>query len=145
MQLVHDNVVQIVLPKLPRPRVPRFCHYSLPARHPGLNRMYYHIRRTYFWPYLVADVAATVRNCAPCARKSVKLRKHTNYLKLFPPEERLQAISMDILGPLPKMERNKRFLLVITDRFSKLTELVPLHMTKAYSVASALCEAWILK
>ena len=57
----------------------------------------------------------------------------------------LQAISMDILGPLPRTERGKRFLLVITDRFSNLTAVVPLRTTNAYSVAIAICEAWIFK
>ena len=138
-------MVQIVLPKVLRPRELRLCHYSLLAGHPGLNRMYYHIRPIYYWPHLAADVTATVRNCVPCARSRVKLRKHTNHLKLFPAEEPLQAISMDILGPLPRTERGKSFLLVITDRFSKLTALVPLRTTNAYSVAIAFCEALIFK
>ena len=90
-------------------------------------------------------MAATVRSCAPCARNRVKLRKHKNHLKLFPAEEPLQAISMDILGPLPRMERGKRFLLVIADRSSKLTAVVPLRTTNAFSVAIAFCEAWIFK
>ena len=94
---------------------------------------------------MAADTAATVRNCAPCARNRVKLRKHTNHLKLFPAEEPLQAISMDIIGPLPRTERGKRFLLVITDRFSKLTAVVPLRTTNAYSVAIVFFEAWIFQ
>ena len=94
---------------------------------------------------MAADVAATVRNCAPCARNRVKLRKHTNHLKLFPAEKPLQAVSMDMLGPLPRTERGKRFLLVITDRLSKLTAVGPFRTTNAYSVAIAFCEAWIFK
>ena len=142
---VLPDLVQIMLPKVLRPTVLRLCHYSLLAGHPGLNRMYYHIRRIYYWPHMAAEVAATVRYCAPCARNRVKLRKHKNHLKLFPTEELLQAISMDILGPLPRTGRGKRFLLFITDRFSKLTAVVPLRTTNAYSVAIAFCEAWILK
>ena len=96
---VQPDLVQIVLPKVLRPRVLRLCHYSLLAGDPGLNRMYYHIGWIYYWPHMAADVATTVRNCASCVRNRVKLRKHTNHLKLFPAEERLQAISMDVLGP----------------------------------------------
>ena len=142
---VQPDLAQIVLPRVLRPRVLRLCHYSLLAVHPRLNRMYYHIRRIYYWPHMAADVAATIRNCAHCARNRVNLRKHTNDLKLFPAEGPLQAISMDILGPLPRTERGKRFLLVINDRFSKLTAVVPLRTTNAYSVAIAFCEAWIFK
>ena len=52
---------------------------------------------------------------------------------------------MDILGPLPRTERGKGFLLVITDRFSKLTAVVLLRTKNAYSMAIAFCEAWIFK
>ena len=41
------DLVQILLPKFLQPRVLRLCHYSLLAGQPGLNRMYYHIRRIY--------------------------------------------------------------------------------------------------
>ena len=54
-------------------------------------------------------------------------------------------MSIDILGPLPKSKRGKRFLLVITDRFTKLTTVVALRNINAYSVAFAFCEAWIFK
>ena len=50
---------------------------------------------------------------------------------------------MDILGPLPKTDHGNRFLLVITDRFSKLTRTVPLRTITAMVVAKAFCESWV--
>jgi hypothetical protein len=50
---------------------------------------------------------------------------------------------MDILGHLPKTELGNMFLLVITDRFSKLTRTVPLRTITALSVSKAFCEAWV--
>ena len=139
---IHDELVQIVLPETFRPRVLQLCHYTIVAGLPGLNRLYYHIRKVYYWPHLPADVAATVRNCPSCARNRVKLRRHTNYLKLFTATKPFDSIGIGILGPLP---RSKRFLLVITDRFSKLTAVVPLRNVNAYSTAVAFCEAWVFK
>ena len=115
------------------------------AGHPGLNRMYYHIRKVYYWPHLAADVAATVRNCHSCARNRVKRRRHTNYLKPFNVTKRFEYVSIDILGPMPKSRRCKRFLLVITDRLSKVTAVVPLRNVNAYSTAVAFWEAGIFK
>ena len=70
------DLVQIVLPTVLRPRVLRLCHYSLLSGHPGLNRMYYHIRRIYYWPHLAADVAATVRNSVEIAFCEVCIFKY---------------------------------------------------------------------
>jgi hypothetical protein len=50
---------------------------------------------------------------------------------------------MDILGPLPKTEHGNRFLLVISDRFSKLTRTVPLRTITALVVAKAFYDAWV--
>ena len=83
--------------------------------------MYYALRREYYWPHLAADVAATVRGCRTCAMNRVKLRKHLNRLKLSPATRPLENLAIDILGPLPKTKVEKPFLLVITDRFTKLT------------------------
>ena len=121
---VRGGLIQVVLPESLRPRLLQLAHYAIVADHPGLNRMYYHIRRHYYWPHLTAEIAATVRNCASCA---IKLRRRTNLLKLFPATRPLESVSIDILGSLPKSERGKRFLLVITDRFTKLTTVVPLR------------------
>jgi hypothetical protein len=50
---------------------------------------------------------------------------------------------MDILGQLSKMEHGNRFLLVIPDRYSKVTRTVPLRTITALGVAKAFGDAWV--
>ena len=50
---------------------------------------------------------------------------------------------MDIHGPLTKSKKGNVFLLVITDRFKKLTRVEPLRKITAYNVAVAFVENWI--
>jgi transposase InsO family protein len=92
---------------------------------------------------MAADVANTVRNCHACARNRIKERNKTSYLKLFPASSPLEYVSIDLLGPLPKTAHGNRFLLVMTDRFSKLTRTVPLRSTTAYVVAKVFCDHWV--
>ena len=115
------------------------------AGHPGQNRMYQPLRRRYYWPHSAADVTTTVRGCRTCAMNRVKLRKHLNRLKLFPATRPLESLSIDILGPLPKAKGGKQYLLVITDRFTKLTQVVALKTVNAYTVATAFSDAWVFK
>ena len=75
----------------------------------------------------------------------VKLQKHLNGLRLFPAKQPLESLAIGILGPLPKTKAGKRFLLVITDRFTKLTQVVALRMITAYTVAVAFYDAWVFK
>ena len=90
-------------------RLLRLCHNPAIAGHPGQNRIYYALRREYYWPHLASDVAATVRGCRTLAMNWVKLGKHLNRLRLFPAMRPLESLAIDILGPLPKTKTGKRF------------------------------------
>ena len=54
-------------------------HHVKTSAHPGGRRMYYSIRRDYYWPSMAVDCYNTVRNCMTCAKNRVKLRKHTRH------------------------------------------------------------------
>jgi len=62
---------------------------------------------------------------------------------MFPDTEPLTDRSVDIFGPIPATKAGNRFILVITDRFSKLTKCVALRRITAISVASAIIDAWV--
>ena len=66
-------------------------------------------------------------------------------MKLFPATGPLESIAMDLLGPLPPSRAGNRFILVMTDRFTKLTQIVPLKKTTAHDVAMAFCIHWVYK
>ena len=104
-----------VLPETLRPRILDLAHYSKFVCHLGQTRMYRHIRATYYWPQIAADVYKTVRTGNACAKNHGKLRKRMHPLRLFPARSPLEALSIDILGPLPKTKKGCRFLLVVTD------------------------------
>ena len=57
----------------------------------------------------------------------------------------LESVAIDILGPLPKSKRGRKYLLVITDRFTKLTQVVALRSVSAYVVTVAFCEFWVFR
>ena len=64
-------------------------------------------------------------------------------MRLFLATEPLEYVAMDILGPLPRTKHGMRFILVITDRFTKLTKTVALRTITSLAVARAFCRAWV--
>ena len=50
---------------------------------------------------------------------------------------------MDLIGPLPTTTAGKRFILVITDRFTKLARAAATSETTAAHVAALLLNNWI--
>ena len=73
----------------------------------------------------------------------MSLRKHTRALVLFPAKAPLEAVAMDLLGPFLRSPRGNTHLLVITDRYSKLTRTVPMRKTDGFSVAKAFVHDWV--
>ena len=141
----HPDYPQIVLPASLRPRLLSLAHYHKLSGHPGQTRMYYTMRQRFYWPHMAADIQATVRNCHACAKNRIRLRKRTNPMQLFPATEPLRHLCIDILGPLKKTKRNFRWILVITDRFTKLTQVISMKKVTAQHVAIAFVEHWVFK
>jgi len=133
---------QLVIPRSLVPRVLTLSHYPKGAAHPGETKLYRTLRRYFYWQTLAVDAIMAVKNCVSCARNRVKLRRHAKKLQLFPANGPLEYVSIDILGPLLRTRRGNRFLLVISDRYSKLTRAIPLSRITAQSVARAFAEQW---
>jgi len=112
-------------------------HFPPQAGHPGANKMYISMRQWFSWESMVVNVYAFVANCTQCARNRVGKRRKTNYLKTFPPTEPLTDLCMDLLGPLPRTAAGNEHLLVIVDRFSKMTRAIPLQRIDAETIAAA--------
>ena len=66
-------------------------------------------------------------------------------MKLFPATAPLESMAMDLLGPLQKSKAGNRFILVMTDRFTKLTQVVRLRRITAAVIAAAFCQHWVFK
>ena len=141
----EPGLEQIVLPSSLRHRVLRLAHHHPLAGHPGHTRLQKRLRRTYYWPQMAADAAMTVRECVPCSKNRIRLLKQSGAMRLFRSVQPLEDIAIDILGPLPKSTRGNLFILVVTDRFSKLTQAIPLKTIKALDVSVALVNEWIFK
>jgi len=64
-------------------------------------------------------------------------------MTLFPREEPLTDVGIDILGRLLNTVDGNRYVFFMSDRFSKLTRTVALRRVPAVTVASAFLTAWV--
>ncbi len=90
------------------------------------------------------DCYATFRICTICEKNRIRLRRDSNLMKLFLASRPLEFVAIDILGEIIKTLRGNRFLLGITDRYSKLVRTVPLAKITAIEVANAFVPNWVL-
>jgi len=134
---------QLVIPKSLRERILTLEHHATVAAHPGMSRMYYTMRKAYYWPLMVTDIHTTITKSTNCAQNRLALRRNTTPLTLFAATEPLKKLSVDILKPIPASKKGSRFIFVNTDRLGKLTKCVVFRRITAMFVASAIIDAWV--
>lgn len=101
------KIVRIILSRELWTGVLLLAHYSPNSGHPGGNRMYQALPRTFHWPSTGLDVYNTGRQCTPCAKERISFRKHGSLPKIFTRLEttrvRVYLHSCSITSELPRV------------------------------------------
>jgi transposase InsO family protein len=141
-----EDRAPLLAPQVIRQEVLRAAHASRFAGHGGQFRTFNTIIRTYWWPGLQAEVNEWVRTCPICQES--KNPKQTLKVPLRPLEvlDRPNVrIHCDLFGPARTSDRGNKFILVMTDAFTKYAELVAIPDKEAATVAKAIMERWICR
>lgn len=139
-----DGNDRLVLSGSLQQRVLQLSHRSEMAGHLGGPRLYYFLRKSFYWPTMAMECYAVARNCITCCRNRVLLRRNQKLIKLFPATSPLENVAIDVLGQLLKTHRGNHFLLVTTDRYSKLVRTAPFKNITAATFARALVTHWVM-
>ncbi len=120
------------------------AHAAWHAGHGGVFKTCERILQEYWWPGLSADVIEFIKECKPC-QFADRTRKQPNaplgeFDQLNVP---LAHVHTDLFGPLKTSNSGKKFILVITDAFTKLTNFVAIPDKTPAIVGQAIFDHWI--
>lgn len=146
---VVDGEVQVRLPGMrerwrtfvPTPRrqnVLQFAHDSQAAGHPGAEQTRRNIMKHFHWPGLGRDARNYVRECVICNTRKARRSDGDAPQQPRQPDTAFKTVALDIMGPYPRTSTGKRFLLVVTDLFTRWVEAFPVNNTKTKTIASIL-------
>ena len=103
-------------------RVMEEVHSGSCGNHSGGRSLAVKIKRHgYYWPTMIKDCEKFARKCEKCQRHAPTIHQPAEVLSSISSPYPFMRWSMDIVGPLHN-SKQKRFLLVLTDFFSKLVE-----------------------
>jgi hypothetical protein len=100
-------------------------HGSNWAGHNGQDRVYAQITTAYYWLGLKDDIAKFLTSCAICQKKTHKGIPPVPLRPLPVPDSPNYRLHVDLLGPL-KSNTDNKYILAITDAFTKVGVLAPL-------------------
>ncbi|XP_013617501.1 PREDICTED: uncharacterized protein LOC106324021 [Brassica oleracea var. oleracea] len=75
----------------------------------------------FYWPTMNADCETYARKCDKCQRHAKTIHSPTEFLHTLTAPYPFMRWGMDIIGPMPA-SRQKKFILVLTDYFTKWVE-----------------------
>ncbi|KAG7548086.1 Ribonuclease H domain [Arabidopsis suecica] len=98
-------------------------HEGVCGNHSGGRSLAFKVKRYgYFWPTLIADCEEYARKCEQCQKHAPSIHQPTELLSSVSSPYPFMKWSMDIIGPLHVSTRGVKFVLVLTDYFSKWIE-----------------------
>jgi hypothetical protein len=102
-------------------------HKSSLSIHPGETKIYQDLKRLFWWPGMMKEIAKFVYACLVCQKSKIEHQKPSGLMQpLFVSEWKWDSISMDFVGALPKTIKGFDSIWVIVDRLTKSAHFVPI-------------------
>lgn len=105
--------------------------------------MYHTMRRLFHWRHTANDDYAYAQKCESCC-KHQRYQIHQRLLQLFPLSKPLEFIAPDMLQPLSGAKTGIRYIGIVPDRSSELTQAVSTKQTTVARVWSILFDALVM-
>ena len=143
----HDGLnSRIVTPKILRKHIIQSAHCSRFAGHLAVNKTLMRIQAKFWWPLMAKEIAEYIEKCFSC-----QLTKDPHMFKtatapiqpLLPPDRPNVRVHADLFGPLVKSKAGNKYILVITDAFSKFTRVIAIPDKTATTVTKAIFNHWV--
>jgi transposase InsO family protein len=135
--------LRVAVPKALREEFIKEAHNSRLAGHFGEYKSLARISEKFWWPSMSKDVADHVAKCQTCQATTNKGKRHdpqrTQLDVAHGPNWR---VHVDLFGPNKCRDGKRRFVLVMTDAFTKIVALRTIDDKNAATVARAMLESW---
>jgi len=141
-----DTRLLVLTPQVLRAELVKAAHVSRFSGHGGQFRTVQILTRAYWWPGLTADVERSIQSCTVCL--ACKNPVGGTRVPLQPLEALTRPnhrVHIDLFGPLKCSTGGHKYVMVITDAFTKYTELVAIKNKEATTVAKAFLDHWVCR
>jgi len=136
----------ICLPTSLRKAAIEHMHSSWYGGHAGTLKTVERLLLYYYWPNINNEVQQHLSQCERCQKRQTTPKIPNAHLQPLPllsePNQRIHA---DLFGPLKTSDKGKKFILVMTDAFTRYVELVAIENKETETVANAIFVHWICR
>ena len=102
----------------------------------GIRKTTESIKQRFYWPGYESDIEMYVKECQQCQQHNPWQSHQHAPLGTITASYPFEKVSWDLMGPLPTTSAGNKYVLVITDIFSKWTEAFPVSSTDSATLAT---------
>ena len=149
MRIRPDGGLEIQIAKPGNPRwcliCPRPNRYNViwsthSLAHSGVHRTTNRITLSWYWPGLTADVRRLVKSCEKC-QVAKHGRNHASKSRQYLHTGRpWQKVAIDLVGPMPRTRKGNKWILVLTDHFTRWQDALAITEATTPVIANMLDE-----
>ncbi|VDI02863.1 Hypothetical predicted protein [Mytilus galloprovincialis] len=126
----------ILVPDKMKKEVLNNMHNSILSGHLGKNKTKEKLAQRYYWYEMKEDIQIWISQCDICGANKPPQKLLRAPLGKMPVGGPLDRLATDLLGPLPLTPRNNRYILTVTDYFTKWVEVFPVPDQTATTCAN---------
>ncbi len=113
--------------------------------HNAALKMYIRISSSYYWPKLWTDILKHTKTCLRCQQRKKSTDQLPPLHPLLNPTRPNVRIHADLFGPMLAAGCQHKYILCITDVFTKYALVTPVENKEAETVAKAIFSIWFCK
>ncbi|UYV61833.1 hypothetical protein LAZ67_1006770 [Cordylochernes scorpioides] len=136
----------LVVPENKKREIMKEYHNHMSNGHLGVARTMYRIKSKYFWPSMLKDVSEFVKTCHLCQSRKGSNQLPSGLLQPIPTANfPFERIGIDFVGPLPSTKNRKKWIIVLTDYYTRYAETRAVSEATVKEVSKFLVEDIFLR
>ncbi|XP_063442388.1 uncharacterized protein LOC134722696 [Mytilus trossulus] len=143
--ITNTQSLQYILPHTFRREVLKLLHDDPLAGHMGIKRTGARVRHRFYWVGYQTFVDKYCQRCIECQKRKGPSKGTRASMKTYVVGETMDRVAIDLLGPIPQTYNGNRYLMVITDYFTRYAEAYPIPNIFASTVADKMVTEFICR
>ena len=132
--------LQLIVPASLQTQILQEVHGGKSSGHLGEEKTLAKLRERFYWPGMTTSVHEWCQTCHSCMSRKRPQRTRRGALENIKAGYPLEIMAMDIVGPLPTSKSGNKYILVISDYFTKWAEAFGIPNQEAITVATKLVD-----
>ena len=122
----EDTVLQLMVPQIWQKEILELLHDRPMSGHLGINKTIARVQQRFYWLDYKLDITKLINGCQLCGARKQPPRKAKGKMMQYHVGAPMERVALDIVGPFPISNHGNKYILVVTDYFTRWVEGYPM-------------------